>query len=126
MRKFRVKANAFKNNPDALERNKNFRITINGILFEWDTWKEQRTKRVHGVSFSEAAEIFANDDTLLIPDEEHSDSDEERWNAIGNSSKQRILIVCHCYKECERIRIITARKANPNEIAQYNAKRRRI
>lgn len=108
------------------ERNKNFQVTINGIPFEWDTWKDQRTQSKHGISFREAAEIFANDDTLLVPDEEHSDSDEERWNAIGYSSKQRVLIVCHCYKDNERIRIITARKAEPNEIAEYETERRKL
>ena len=81
----------------------------------------------HGVSFSEAAEIFANDDTILIPDEEHSDADEERWNAIGYSTKQRVLIVCHCYKQSDEvIRIITARKALADEIAEYEAERRKL
>ena len=108
------------------ERNKYYQVTINGIAFEWDTWKDQRTIHIHGVSFREAAEIFANDDTLFVPDEEHSDLDEERWNAIGYSFKQRILIVCHCYRDGERIRIITARKAEPSEIAEYEAERRKI
>ena len=108
------------------ERNKNYKVTINGILFEWDTWKDQHTINTHGVSFAEAAEIFANDDPILVPDEEHSDSDEERWNAIGYSSKQRVLIVCHCYRDNERIRIITARKAEPNEVAEYEAERRKL
>lgn len=117
---------AAKEDDEMEERNKNYQVTINGIQFEWDTWKDQRTIRKHGVSFKEAAEIFANDDTLFVPDEEHSDSDEERWNAIGYSSKQRVLIVCHCYKDDERIRIITARKAEPNEVAEYEAERRRL
>ncbi len=102
------------------ERNANYRVIINGILFEWDTLKNEITQKKHGVSFEEAATIFSNENTLIIYDEEHSDVDEERYNAIGYSAKCRALIVCHCYKEDnEIIRVITARKANKEEIEYF-------
>ena len=101
-------------------RNKNFRVIINDIEFEWDTLKNEKTIRKHSVSFEEAAEIFSNPDTIFEYDEDHSDL-EDRWNAIGYSSKQRALIVCHCYKEDDCIiRIISARKASSEDIDFYN------
>jgi len=38
---------------------------------------------------------------------------------LGLSSKLHMLLVCHCYKENDRIRIISARKANLQESKQY-------
>ena len=102
------------------KRNKNYRVVINDIEFEWDTLKNEITIKKHGVSFEEAAEIFSKEDTVIEYDEDHSDCEEERYNAIGYSSKQRILIVCHCYKNDEIIRIISARKAESDDIALYN------
>lgn len=99
-------------------RNKYYRITINDIDFEWDTLKNETTIRKHGVSFEEAAEIFANPDTVIEYDDYHSDL-EDRWNAIGYSTKRRALIVCHCYKDDTIIRIISARKASQDDISLY-------
>jgi len=101
------------------DRNTNYKYHLGGIEFEWDTEKNLITIDKHGVSFEEAAEIFLNEDTVFEYDEDHSDYDEERYNAIGYSSKQRALIVCHCYKENEVIRIITARKADKEDIDFY-------
>ena len=38
---------------------------------------------------------------------------------LGLSSQIHMLLVCHCYKENDRIRIISARKANLRESRQY-------
>ena len=102
-----------------VNRNKNYRTVVNNIEFEWDTLKNKKTINKHGISFEEAAEIFSKPDTIIEYDEDHSDL-EDRWNAIGYSTKQRALIVCHCYKENNIIRIITARKASKEDIDFYN------
>jgi len=34
-----------------------------------------------------------------------------------------MLLVCHCYREDNRIRIISARKANKAEAKEYRGKR---
>ena len=112
--------NIEKDDSRKIQRNKNFHTTINDIEFEWDTLKNEKTIKKHGISFEEAAEIFANTDTIFEYDEDHSDLDEDRWNAIGYSPKQRMLIVCHCYKDDDIVRIISARKADAGDIALYN------
>jgi uncharacterized protein len=45
---------------------------------------------------------------------------EERYILLGMSIQLNILVVCHCYFEQDNIvRIISARKADPSERAQY-------
>ncbi len=54
-----------------------------------------------------------------MPDPEHSDK-EDRWIRMGISRNARVLIVAYVEKiEGERIRAISARKANKNEEKQY-------
>jgi uncharacterized DUF497 family protein len=87
--------------------------------FRWDAKKAKANQRKHGVSFEEAATVFADDEALLLADTEHSD-DEDRFVLLGISLKTRLLVVCHCYRESDSmIRIISARKATRDERRQY-------
>jgi len=91
------------------------------IDFEWDPVKSTKNRAKHGVSFEEAATVFEDESGLLIPDPAHSES-EDRFVLLGISSRARVLVVVHCYRESESvIRIISARKASPREHAQYAA-----
>ncbi|HEX6904870.1 MAG TPA: BrnT family toxin [Thermoanaerobaculia bacterium] len=91
-----------------------------GPRFEWDESKNEGNQRKHGVSFEEAQTVFSDDHALFRGDPDHSD-DEDRFLLLGLSSLLRTLVVCHCYRESEDvIRIISARKANSEERAQYN------
>ena len=90
-----------------------------GMRFEWDSFKNGVNGRKHGVSFEEAQTVFHDENARLIPDSDHS-KEEDRFILMGVSSKLRILIVCHCYRENKSaIRIISARKATSKERAQY-------
>ena len=61
--------------------------------------------------------MFYDDRALLAKD---PDDTEDRFLLLGLSLALRILVVCHCYREeDEVIRIISARKANRSERAQY-------
>jgi hypothetical protein len=61
--------------------------------------------------------VFYDDRALLAKD---PDDTEDRSLLLGLSLALRILVVCHCYREeDEVIRIISARKANRSERAQY-------
>jgi uncharacterized DUF497 family protein len=89
------------------------------LRFEWDPAKDEANQEKHGVSFEEAKTAFFDDYARVIADPEHSDL-EERYILLGMSIKLNILVVCHCYIEEENIiRIISARKADPTERAQY-------
>ena len=52
----------------------------------------------------------------MFYDEEHS-VDEERWNVIGFA--EAVLFVVYVEKEEDYIRLISARKANSEEIKRY-------
>jgi uncharacterized protein len=89
------------------------------LRFEWDEKKDAANRRKHGVSFTEAKTAFLDDNARVIPDPEHSE-DEERFVLLGLSISLRVLVVCHCYRQSgEVIRIISARKADRDEIEQY-------
>ncbi len=88
--------------------------------FEWDEKKNAANRRKHGISFEEAKTAFLDDNARLISDPEHSD-DEERFVLLGLSISLRVLVVCHCYRRSGKvIRIISARKADRDEIEQYH------
>jgi uncharacterized protein len=92
---------------------------MNSLRFDWDPAKDSANQQKHGVSFDEAKTAFFDDFARVIADPDHSDT-EERLLLLGMSIKLNILVVCHCYIEEEHIvRIISARKADPSERAQY-------
>jgi uncharacterized DUF497 family protein len=92
---------------------------VAGLRFGWDPRKNRANRIKHGVTFEEAQTVFLDEHALLIDDPEHSD-DEDRFVLLGLSSTLRALVVCHCYRHGgDVIRIISARKADPSERAQY-------
>ena len=91
-----------------------------GLRFDWDAAKARVNLRKHGVSFEEARTVFFDEHALFMDDPEHSE-DEERFLLLGLSIRLRTLVVCHCFRDQEDlIRIISARRANRNEQAEYN------
>ena len=91
-------------------------------MFTWDAGKATRNLRKHGVSFEEAATVFADPDALEWEDLEHSHK-ENRFKRLGISSQGRILILVYSYRRMkddkETFRIITARRASPKEREAY-------
>ena len=89
------------------------------IVFSWDDKKESQNLQKHGVSFEEAATVFADENARLKHDPDHSQR-EDRFLLLGFSAKLRMLVVVHAYQQDEtEIRIISARKATRNERKQY-------
>ncbi|MGH8225401.1 MAG: BrnT family toxin [Gammaproteobacteria bacterium] len=88
------------------------------LRFVRDEAKATANLEKHGVSFEEAQAAFNDEFARLIPDPDHSD-EEDRFLLLGLGSKLRLLIVCHCYRDGDVIRIISARKANKPERLQY-------
>jgi len=87
--------------------------------FVWDEYKNEANTIKHKVSFDEATSVFDDENALYSDDEVHSQF-EERFKVIGFSKRARMLMVCHCYRNGGSfIRIISARKADKKERAQY-------
>lgn len=92
-------------------------------MFSWDTKKAAQNLRKHGLSFEEAATVFADFDALDWEDTEHSTT-ESRSKRLGMSSGGRILLVVYTIRRLddgkETIRIISARQASRKERAAYS------
>ena len=91
---------------------------MNDLIFEWDVKKSASNEKKHGVSFEEAKSAFTDQFARLIPDPDHSEQ-EDRFILLGASIHSRLLIVCHCVRSNDRIRIISARKADKQERNLY-------
>jgi len=89
--------------------------------FEWDAAKAASNLKKHGVSFEEAAEIFADPLQLSILDD--ASEGEERWITLGNTKARKLRLVVHTFMEYQDrqivIRIISARHATQHEQKQY-------
>lgn len=90
--------------------------------FEWDKEKAISNLKKHGVSFEEAATVFSDPLSSTIPDPRHS-QDEERHIIIGLSILGRHLVVVHTDRG-DKIRVISARRATPGEIRNYERENR--
>jgi uncharacterized DUF497 family protein len=87
------------------------------MIFEWDPKKAALNLAKHGVAFQEASTVFGDPFSLTIPDPDHSE-DEQRFLLLGRSSANRLLVVSFTDRE-PNTRIISARKATPNERRKY-------
>jgi uncharacterized DUF497 family protein len=90
---------------------------FDGLEFEWHSAKATLNRKKHGVVFEEAMTVFADERGLMVPDQLHS-SEEPRSLLIGLSQKRRLLTVCFTERE-PRLRLISARLAEPWERREY-------
>lgn len=82
--------------------------------FEWDDAKAAANLAKHGVSFPEAATVFADPFAVYLDD----GSGEGHMVVIGTSLRERVLYVVHVERG-QRDRIISARPAVPREREVY-------
>jgi uncharacterized DUF497 family protein len=84
-------------------------------VFEWDDEKSIATLAARGIDFTLAAGIFEGE--VLRRADERRDYGEPRWIAIGQVSSETFTVV-YTHRG-ERIRIISARRANRRERRAY-------
>ena len=91
------------------------------MYFEWDETKNRQNQRKHGIAFGLAQEVFR--DPLRITMETQDVDGEERFVTIGSITRAfRLMVVVYTLRlkdDRETIRIISARKATPNERKFY-------
>jgi uncharacterized protein len=86
------------------------------VSFDWDEAKAQTNARKHKVDFADAVAVFEDGSAITIPDEDSDD--EERWVTVGTDVFGRLLVVVYTWRGAN-IRLISARKANRHERADY-------
>jgi uncharacterized DUF497 family protein len=95
------------------------------MTYDWDQTKYIKNLKDHKIRFEDAQEVFSDAGAKEYLDVEHSTRLEERYEIIGMSSKG-ILFVVYCERvsiEGEMvIRIISARKAERDEVDLYYGK----
>lgn len=87
------------------------------MQFSWDPAKARANVRKHGVSFEEAATVFADPFARIHDDPDHSIG-EVREIIVGLSAARRLLLVSFAERG-EMVRLIHARLVNPRERKQY-------
>lgn len=83
--------------------------------FEWDPEKNASNIKKHGLSFEEAVLIF-NGPVLTGPDDHMSEVREKSFGLLGG-----VVVICVIHTARNgRTRIISARKATPNERKHFD------
>jgi hypothetical protein len=85
------------------------------VHFTWDPRKATSNVRKHGVSFEEAATVFADPLALAVEDL----IDPGRTLLVGISERSRILVTVYAEIDDDTIRIISARRATSYERRSY-------
>jgi uncharacterized protein len=86
------------------------------LEFEWDVTKARHNLKKHGVSFFTAAATFENERLERADDRE--EYDEERWLSLGRVGLE-VYFVVFTWRNENRVRIISAQKANQEEREVY-------
>ena len=90
---------------------------IGGQRVVWNSKKAAINKQKHGVSFEDAALVFADENLIIRHDDRHS-QDEDRWQVIGLVEDVLFVVYTERYPV---IRLIMAREASPEERRKYYA-----
>jgi uncharacterized DUF497 family protein len=86
-------------------------------FFEWDDLKAASNWLDHGVRFAAARDVFKDAFAIEWTDDRHGDA-EERFVTVG-MVERRLLFVSYTLRG-DRIRIISAREAEPRERRRYH------
>lgn len=85
---------------------------------EFDPAKAVANLKKHRVSFAHAEQALRDLSAMTMEDPDASD--EQRFVTLGMDALGRVLLIVHTQRG-ERTRLISARKASPNEAKQYHA-----
>ena len=95
-----------------------------GIPYKWpmkiefDPAKDARNQAKHGLSLTEGAAIFEDDNHLILPSIRHIDG-EERFKVIGTCNG-KLHTAVYVWRG-EKVRFISMRRSNNNEERSYGA-----
>ena len=89
------------------------------VGFQWDEGNARKSFDKHGVSQSEAEQVFFNEPFLAVEDVKHS-RPEPRFHALGvTDSGRQLHITFTLREENTRIRVISARDMHRKERSRY-------
>lgn len=87
--------------------------------FDWDDGNIRKSAEKHDVSQAEAESILFNDPLILAEDARHSGT-EQRFNALGKTSQNRLLHITFTLRQNgTMIRIVSGRDMHRKERKIY-------
>ena len=86
--------------------------------FDYDPAKSATNKKKHSIDFEEAKGLWDDKDRLLVP----ARSETESRFAMLTEYRERIWVAFFTVRQ-DRIRIISVRRARPNEQEEYESRR---
>jgi len=91
------------------------------LEFEWDKGNTNKNLKKHDITDSESEEVFSNKPLLLSLDKKHSIETEVRYHALGKTNSDKAMFISLTVRN-NKVRIISARKANKRERKIYGKK----
>ena len=96
------------------------------IGFQWDEGNARKSADKHGVSQTEAEQVFFNEPLLVVPDDKHSQQ-ELRHHVLGMTDDGRCLHLTFTLRASDTlIRVISARDMHRKEKAIYEKARQDV
>jgi len=88
--------------------------------FQWDDGNLRKSKDKHGVTNSEAEQVFFNSPRVVLSDSAHSQA-EDRYHALATTDDERLLHITFTLRGSNTlIRVISARDMHRKEKKVYD------
>ena len=84
---------------------------------EFDEAKRLANLAKHGIDFLDCESVFTDPNAITVEDSHHG---EQRHGTVGTDDLGRLLVVAYTWRG-ERVRIISARKAQRRETRSYTS-----
>ena len=95
---------------------------MESVKYEWDSKKAAKNKEKHGIDFKVALHAFRDDSRLEVLDARFNP---ERWRMLGTVDGVLLVVVFEDRKK-NKIRLISARRADKDERNAYRKRKPRF
>jgi uncharacterized DUF497 family protein len=98
------------------------------VRFTWDEEKAEAVEAEHGVAFARLIDVFGDPYAVEFVDEAHSTADETRYAIVGLTARYGLVYLVFTEAEAGvglELRFITARRAEPWMVEEYEENRRK-
>lgn len=93
---------------------------VHTLAYEWNRGKAAANRLKHGIDFADAVTVFSDELALTV---EELSADEPRFVTMGSSATGQVLVVAYTWRG-DRMRVISARAATPQERRTYERARK--
>ena len=95
-------------------------------MFVWDESKREQVIKEHKVDFAEIGDVFDDAYAIDFVDEAHSTEDETRYDIIGKTARYGLVFLVYATESETDTKFITARRAEPWMVRDYEKNRHRF